>query len=87
MVNEHNVGYRAITGSLTRRKNASAKPRPEPHLLEGYRRLTFMMLDADQVACSPASTYRVLKAAGLLAGSSPTLHQERHRLRPASYVP
>ena len=31
-----------------------------------------MMLDADQVACSPASTYRVLKAAGLLAGSSPT---------------
>ena len=39
--------------------------------LEGYRRLTFMMLDADIVACSPASVYRVLKAAGLLAGSSP----------------
>jgi putative transposase len=39
--------------------------------LEGYRRLTFMMLDADVVACSPASVYRVLKAAGLLAGSSP----------------
>ena len=30
-----------------------------------------MMLDADQVACSPASVYRVLKNAGLLAGSSP----------------
>jgi hypothetical protein len=29
------------------------------------------MLDADQVACSPASVYRVLKVAGLLAGSSP----------------
>jgi putative transposase len=42
------------------------------HSLEGYRRLTFMMLDADIVACSPASVYRVLKAAGLLAGSSPT---------------
>jgi putative transposase len=42
------------------------------HPLEGYRRLTFMMLDADQVACSPASVYRVLKAAGLLAGPSPT---------------
>ena len=41
--------------------------------LEGYRRLTFMMLDADQVACSPASVYRVLKAAGLLAGSSPNI--------------
>jgi putative transposase len=41
------------------------------HPLEGYRRLTFMMLDADVVACSPASVYRVLKAAGLLAGQSP----------------
>lgn len=41
------------------------------HPLEGYRRLTFMMLDADQVACSPSSVYRVLKGAGLLAGSSP----------------
>jgi putative transposase len=41
------------------------------HPLEGYRRLTFMMLDADVVACSPASVYRVLKAAGLLAGASP----------------
>ena len=41
------------------------------HPLEGYRRLTFMMLDADVVACSPSSAYRVLKAAGLLAGSSP----------------
>jgi putative transposase len=43
------------------------------HPLEGYRRLTFMMLDADQVACSPASVYRVLKNAGLLAGSSPNI--------------
>jgi putative transposase len=41
------------------------------HPLEGYRRLTFMMLDADQVACSPASVYRVLKSAGLLAGQAP----------------
>ena len=41
------------------------------HPLEGYRRLTFMMLDADEVACSPASVYRVLKRAGLLAGPSP----------------
>ena len=41
------------------------------HPLDGYRHLTFMMLDADVVACSPASVYRVLKAAGLLAGHSP----------------
>jgi putative transposase len=42
------------------------------HALEGDRRLAFMMLDADVVACSPASVYRVLKAAGLLAGTTPT---------------
>ena len=34
--------------------------------LEGYRRLTFMMLDQDVVAVSPSSVYRVLKGAGLL---------------------
>jgi putative transposase len=34
--------------------------------LEGYRRLTFMMLDQDVVAVSPSSVYRVLHAAGLL---------------------
>jgi len=32
--------------------------------LEGYRRLAFMMLDADVVAVSPSSVYRVLKQAG-----------------------
>lgn len=34
--------------------------------LEGYRRLTFMMLDEDIVAVSPSSVYRVLRAAGRL---------------------
>ena len=34
--------------------------------LEGYRRLTFMMLDQSIVAVSPASTWRVLSKAGLL---------------------
>ncbi len=34
--------------------------------LEGYRRLAFMMLDADVVAVSPATVYRVLRAAGRL---------------------
>ena len=34
--------------------------------LEGYRRLTFMMLDQDVVAVSPATVYRVLSQAGLL---------------------
>jgi transposase InsO family protein len=39
--------------------------------LEGYRRLTFMMLDRDIVAVSPSSTYRVLKSAGLLDSWKP----------------
>ena len=34
--------------------------------LEGYRRLTFMMLDSDVVATSPTSVWRVLSQAGLL---------------------
>jgi hypothetical protein len=34
--------------------------------LEGYRRLTFMMPDANVVAVSPASVWRVLRQAGLL---------------------
>jgi transposase InsO family protein len=46
----------------------------EQHPLEGYRRLTFMMLDADVVAASPSSVYRVLKAAGVL---------ERHNVQPS----
>jgi putative transposase len=35
--------------------------------LEGYRRRTFMMLDAEVVAVSPASAWRVLKQAGLMS--------------------
>ncbi|MDZ4390342.1 MAG: DDE-type integrase/transposase/recombinase [Gemmatimonadales bacterium] len=38
----------------------------DAHPLDGYRRLAFMMLDADVVAVSPATAYRVLKAAGRL---------------------
>ena len=41
---------------------------------EGYRRLAYMMLDAEIVAVSPSSVYRVLKAAGKLAprGGTPS---------------
>jgi putative transposase len=46
----------------------------EQHPLEGYRQLTFMMLDADVVAVSPSSVYRVLKQAGVL---------ERHNVKPS----
>jgi hypothetical protein len=36
------------------------------HPPEGYRRMAFMMLDADVVAMSPAGVWRVLSSAGLL---------------------
>lgn len=36
------------------------------HPFEGYRRLTYMMMDEDIVAVSPASVYRVLKSRGLI---------------------
>jgi len=44
----------------------------DSHPLEGYRRLAFMMLDADVVAVSPSTVYRVLKRAGRLDRWSPT---------------
>ena len=36
------------------------------HPTDGYRRLTYMMLDEDIVAASPSTVYRALKKAGLL---------------------
>ena len=47
----------------------------ELYPLEGYRRLTFMMIDADVAVCSPSSVYRVLKEAGRL---------DRHTPKPSS---
>jgi len=57
--------------------------------LEGYRRLTFMMLDRNVVAVSPSSVYRVLAKAGRLdrwhrrpskkgAGFQQPLHPHQH---------
>ena len=36
------------------------------HPLEGYRRLTWMMMDANVVACSPGTVYNVLRQADVL---------------------
>ena len=69
-VNEHNAWVPRdhwLTAEEHERICVFARQNP----LEGYRRMTFMMLDADVVACSPASVYRVLKKAGLLAGQAP----------------
>jgi hypothetical protein len=52
--------------------------------LEGYRRLTFMMLDQDVVAVSPASVWRVLKQAGLLSRWKAKPSRKGHRFRTAA---
>jgi hypothetical protein len=46
----------------------------DKNLLEGYRRLTFMMLDANVVTTSPSSVYRALSDAGLI---------KRHNTKPS----
>ncbi len=43
----------------------------QEHPREGYRRLTFMMLDDDIAAAAPATVYRVLKKAERLGPASP----------------
>lgn len=69
-VNEHNA-WVPRDHWLTKEEHDRIVEFARRYPLEGYRRLTYMMIDADVAACSPASTYRVLKAAGMLAGSSP----------------
>lgn len=43
------------------------------HPLEGYRRLTYLMIDADIVAASPATVYRVLKQHGCFERWNPRI--------------
>lgn len=64
-VNEHNALVPRDHWVTTDEK-ASIIAFHEQHPLDGYRRLTFMMLDQDVVAVSPTTTWRVLSAAGLL---------------------
>ncbi len=63
--NEHNAQVPRDHWTRPEEKAAIVKfARQYP--LEGYRRLTFMMLDRDIAAVSPSTTYRVLKGAGLI---------------------
>jgi len=64
-VNEHNT-WVPRDHWLERWEQQAIVAFARAHPREGYRRLTFMMLDADVVAVSPASVYRVLSKAGLL---------------------
>jgi transposase InsO family protein len=43
----------------------------QAHPDDGYRRVTYMMMDADHVAASPSSVYRVLSEAGVLRRWNP----------------
>ena len=54
--------------------------------LEGYRRLTFMMNDAEVVAAAPATVYRVLKAAGRIGTGTSTSRTSTSPARFTSYV-
>lgn len=63
--NQHNAVIPKSHWILPAEKEAIivyAQQNPE----EGYRRLTYMMVDANVCAVSPTTTYRVLKAAKLL---------------------
>jgi transposase InsO family protein len=64
-VNEHNGKVPRDFWLEEPEKQAIIKFHGE-HPDEGYRRLTFMMLDADVVAVGPTSVWRVLHNAGLL---------------------
>ena len=64
-VNEHNAWGPRDAWLLDWEKQAILDFAAQ-HPLDGYRRLTYMMMDADIVAVSPSTTYRVLKDAGLL---------------------
>lgn len=64
-VNEHNCLVPRDAWLLEEEKQAILDYEQE-HPTDGYRRLTFMMLDEDVVAAAPSTVYRVLKRAGRL---------------------
>ena len=69
-VNEHNA-WVPRDHWLTDAEKAAIVAYHEQHPLEGYRQLTYMMLDQDVAAASPASVYRVLRDADCLRRWNP----------------
>jgi putative transposase len=63
MVNEHNAQVPRDHWLQAWEQQAILAFHAE-HPLEGYRRLTYLMMDEDVVAASPATVYRVLKQHG-----------------------
>lgn len=70
-VNEHNARI-PRDHWLTQEEKQAILEYERAYPLEGYRRLTFMMLDDDVAAASPATVYRVLKSADRLGRPSPS---------------
>jgi putative transposase len=66
-VNEHNSFIPRDSWLLPAEKDSIIKFHHD-HPQEGYRSLTYMMMDANIVAVSPSSVWRVLHNAGLLGG-------------------
>ena len=69
-VNEHN-GKIPRDHWLTQQEQQNILDYEKEHPQEGYRRLTFMMLDEDVAAASPATVYRVLQKAQRLGCPAP----------------
>jgi putative transposase len=67
--NQHNAQLPRATWLQSWERQAILDYEQE-HPEDGYRRLTYMMLDGDVVAVSPSSVYRVLKAADRLGRRS-----------------
>ncbi len=65
LANEHNGDVPRDSWLLPEEKEAILNFH-EKHPLDGYRRLTFMMNDAEVVAASPSTVHRVLQGAGRL---------------------
>jgi putative transposase len=60
------IAVKRIVPWLGVRENKFYDQFHDEHPLEGYRRLTFLMLDADVVAVAPATVHRVLSQHGKL---------------------
>ena len=65
LANEHNAKIPRDHWLEEQEKRAIVKFYKE-NSSEGYRRITYMMMDENIVAVSPSSVYRVLKAEGLM---------------------
>ena len=64
--NAHNGHINKAHWLLSEERQAIIDYARQGNLRAGYRRMSFLMLDADIVAASPSSVYRVLKQEGLI---------------------